>query len=615
MGNDFDILTALSIDLSLTKFMNFKENLKNPSSSFIRLLTFISLFIILLKNQITSSTKCDHRDSSARNNALNPLKAFRLDNQQIKDLNLSVSLASSDLQLVKKVKITDEEDKLCCLLLSNTTKKLYNSALYLFKKQYKLNQTVLSYGTLDKLIKNERLFPHFTKVYRDVPTRIAQQALRLFDQNIKSFFALKQSDKLTDAQKKRVKLPRYYAKNGLTVVTYDSSALLKTAFDKEGVLLLSGTDLKIKRERFPEIKDFSQIDQVRIVPSSRNDKNKPLSNLLDDPHFHFTVEIVYSLPLSEARKNNHSLHVLHETVPAKKIKGKYTKPKEQIAEIYGTQEFMHSVAGIDQNLDQLSVGLITDEAGTSAFNYDIKYLKSVNQYWNKKRAELQAEIHYQEERLHNLKNEDDYGNVKELGYYKSFLTDYTVSQLIEDTEILIKKLENKVKRLTTKRNQKVDNYTHQLSRKLITHLSQLGVRNVIYGKNVNLKQEINLGKVNNQNFVQIPFNQLIERLRYKALLAGMNFMTVEESYTSKTSFLDREKLHQYKNDKPKKDYAFLGKRFSRSLFRSQLGYVIHADVNASFNIIRKVSGNEIYNYVDLGSIRGSSPKRMRIALQ
>ena len=552
---------------------------------------------------------------------MNSFKAFRLDNQQIKDLNLSVSLASSDLQLVKKVKITDEEDKFCCLLLSNTTKKLYNSALYLFKKQYKLNQTRLSYETLDKLIKNERLFPHFAKVYRDVPTRIAQQALRLFDQNIKSFFALKQSEKLTDAQKKRVKLPRYYAKNGLTVVTYDSSALLKTAFDKEGVLLLSGTGLKIKREHFPEIKDFSQIDQVRIVPSSRNDKNKPLSDLLDDPHFHFTVEIVYSLPLSEARKNNHSLHVLHETVPAKKIQGKYTKPKEQIAEIYGTSEFLQSVAGIDQNLDQLSVGIITQNKGleneTLAFNYDIKYLKSINQYWNKKKAELQAEISYQKELLSNLKdrNNYNYGKVKDLSYYQSFLTDYTVSQLIVDTEVLIKKLENKVKRLTTKRNQKVDNYTHQLSRKLINHLLELGVKNIIYGKNVNLKKEINLGKVNNQNFVNIPFNQLIERLRYKAQLAGMNFMTVEESYTSKTSFLDREKLYHYKNNKPSKNYSFLGKRFSRSLFRSQLGYVIHADINASFNIIRKVSGNEIYNYVNLGSIKGSSPKRLRITLQ
>ena len=571
-------------------------------------MTSISLSVILLAK--------DKKNRLDRNNTLNSLKAFSLDSQQVKDLNLSVSLASSNLQLVKKVKITDEGDKFCCLLLSNTTKKLYNSALYLFKKQYKLNRTILSDQTLNKIMRNNKLFPQYTKIYRDLPAKVSRNILQLFFQNVKSFLVLKQSEKLTDAQKRRVKLPKYYVQHGLTVVIFDNQALYKKAFDKEGVLQLSGTDLKIKRERFPEIKDFSQIDQVRIVPSSRNDKNKKLSDLLDDPHFHFTVEIVYSLPLSEARKNNHSLHILHETVPAKEIQGKYTKPKEQIAEIYGTKEFMQSVAGIDQNLDQLSVGLITDEAGTSAFNYDIKYLKSVNQYWNKKKAELQAEISYQKELLSNLKdrNNYNYGKVKDLSYYQSFLTDYTVSQLIRDTEILIKKLENKVKRLTTKRNQKVDNYTHQFSRKLINHLSQLG-RNVIYGKNVNLKQEINLGKVNNQNFVQIPFNQLIERLRYKAQLAGMNFITVEESYTSKTSFLDREKLHHYKNNQPQKGYTFLGQRFKRSLFRSQLGYVIHADINASFNIIRKVSGNEIYNYVDLGSIRGSSPKRMRIALQ
>lgn len=94
---------------------------------------------------------------------------------------------------------------------------------------------------------------------------------------------------------------------------------------------------------------------------------------------------------------------------------------------------------------------------------------------------------------------------------------------------MIKRLKNKIKRITAKRNRKINNYIHQLSRKLISHLLQFGVKNIIYGKNVNFKQEINLGKVNNQNFVNIPFNQLIEKLRYKALLAGINFMTVEES--------------------------------------------------------------------------------------
>ena len=92
-------------------------------------------------------------------------------------------------------------------------------------------------------------------------------------------------------------------------------------------------------------------------------------------------------------------------------------------------------------------------------------------------------------------------------------------------------------------------------------------------------------------------------------------MTVEESYTSKTSFLDEEKLHSYKHNKPKKGYTFLGNRFTRSLFRTQRGYVIHADINASFNIIRKVSGDNIYNFVNIESIKGSSPKRWKIKIQ
>ena len=151
------------------------------------------------------------------------------------------------------------------------------------------------------------------------------------------------------------------------------------------------------------------------------------------------------------------------------------------------------MVGIDQNLDQLAIGGIAQEK-TLAFNYDIKYLKSINQHWNKQKAKLQAEISFQKQLLQELK-------YAKLDFYKIFLTEYSVSKLIEGTEILLKKLQNKLKRITTQRNHKINNYTHQLSRKLINHLSQLGVKNIIYGKNVNFKKEINLGKVNNQNFV------------------------------------------------------------------------------------------------------------------
>ena len=536
--------------------------------------------------------------------------------ERIQDLNLDISLASTHLHLVKKIPITDVNDVFCCLLLSNTAKKLYNSALYLFKKQYCENQTTLTYETLDKLIKNEELNPNFARLYQDLTAKVSQQVLKLFTQNVKSFFSLKQSKKLTDEQKKKVNLPRYYTKNGLVPIYYTNQALSQKSFNEEGVIHFAGTDLKIKLDSatIPEITHFSQINQVRIIPSTKNDKNKKLSDLLEEycsgdsnqlsfaPLF--TVEIVYTAPLTKQRISNQSLNLRYETKITQKVRKKDNKVYEiktqELVEMSYTEEFLKSVAGIDQNLDQLAVGIVLDNQETLTLNYDIKYLKSVNHHWNKQKARLQEEISKQEKLLEDLKDSLE---------LKLIDGDSSKSKLVEainNKKILIKRLKNKIKRITTKRNRKIDNYVHQLSRKLINHLSQLGVKNIIYGKNVNFKQEINLGKVTNQNFVNIPFNLIIERLRYKAALAGMNFMTVEESYTSKASFLDREKLHSYKSDKAPKKYNFLGNRFTRSLFKSKDGYIIHADINASFNIIRKVTGDSIYNFVEMASIKGRS---------
>ena len=148
--------------------------------------------------------------------------------EKIDNLNLDISLASSNVQLVKKVPVTDVNDAFCCLLLSNTAKKLYNSALYLFKEQYRKNQTTLTYETLDKMMKNERLYPNYARIYQDLPAKVSQQILKLFAQNIKSFFGLKQSEKLTDEQKKKVNLPKYYSKNGLIPVYYTNQAFLRS---------------------------------------------------------------------------------------------------------------------------------------------------------------------------------------------------------------------------------------------------------------------------------------------------------------------------------------------------------------------------------------------------
>ena len=327
--------------------------------------------------------------------------------ERIQDLNLDISLASTHLHLVKKIPITDVNDVFCCLLLSNTAKKLYNSALYLFKKQYCENQTTLTYETLDKLIKNEELNPNFARLYQDLTAKVSQQVLKLFTQNVKSFFSLKQSKKLTDEQKKKVNLPRYYTKNGLVPIYYTNQALSKKSFNEEGVIHFAGTDLKIKLDKnlaaLPEITHFSQINQVRIIPSTKNDKNKKLSDLLEEYCSSsadtkpasplFTVEIVYTAPLTKQRISNQSLNLRYETKITQKVRKKdnkvYEIKTEELVEVSYTEEFLKSVAGIDQNLDQLAVGVVLDNQKTLTFNYDIKYLKCVNQYWNKQKVRLQ----------------------------------------------------------------------------------------------------------------------------------------------------------------------------------------------------------------------------------
>lgn len=187
-------------------------------------------------------------------------KSFIIQNQQIKDLNLDYVLAYEEkdkLLLVEKIKISrkaNPEDWLACLLLCNTSRKLYNSALYAFRQQYFNNQTVLSY---DKLAKHFKHNIHFC----DLPAKVSQQTLKLLSQNISSYFALIQSEKLTQAEKIKRKLPQYYSKKGLCPVTFTNQALYKKTFQKEGLLHLSGTDLKFKSKIIQSLEDFNQLLQ------------------------------------------------------------------------------------------------------------------------------------------------------------------------------------------------------------------------------------------------------------------------------------------------------------------------------------------------------------------
>lgn len=130
-----------------------------------------------------------------------------------------------------------------------------------------------------------------------------------------------------------------------------------------------------------------------------------------------------------------------------------------------------------------------------------------------------------------------------------------------------------------RRTNRLTDLLHKITTQLVNHLDSYNIDTVIFGHNIGQKQDISLGKVTNQNFVQVPFTQLMQLLKYKCELRGIRLIETEESYTSKCSFLDEEEIRKHS--------AYEGKRLRRGLFESSTGKLINADVNGSLNIGRK----------------------------
>ena len=194
------------------------------------------------------------------------------------------------------------------------------------------------------------------------------------------------------------------------------------------------------------------------------------------------------------------------------------------------------VAAIDIGVNNLTA-VTSNVIGFNALLINGRPLKAINSLYNKEKARLQGKLpkeQFSAERIENL---------------------------------------------TFKRNMKVDNYLHQTSRFIVDTLVKYQIGTLVIGKNNEWKQDINLGKIDNQNFVFIPHAKFIQMLKYKAELAGIEVKILEESYTSKCSFLDMEALEKHQ--------TYKGKRIKRGLFRSSSGKLINADINASLNILRK----------------------------
>jgi putative transposase len=217
-----------------------------------------------------------------------------------------------------------------------------------------------------------------------------------------------------------------------------------------------------------------------------------------------------------------------------KIEIVYFKPVSLEKRVTGT------IAGIDIGLNNLAT-LTENQPGLKPLIINGKLLKSINVYYHKNKASSQFKLQPEIKIFHRLR------------------------------------------RLTHKRNCKIDNYLHSASRSIINHRAANSIQTLVIGKNDCGQTGINLGKKTNQNMVSTPHAKFIEMLTYKAQLVGINVVLVTEEYTSKCSFLDNEAL--YKQD------SYQGRGIKSGLFRNRNGTLINAYVKGSLNIMRKAFPN------------------------
>jgi IS605 OrfB family transposase len=287
-----------------------------------------------------------------------------------------------------------------------------------------------------------------------------------------------------------------------------------------------------------------------------------------------------TIPYSQSYGKEHKKVTI--TIPTilegKKVKEIRIIPKSK-ARFFELQ-YTYEVAEEQRNLDEekaLAIDFGIDNLATCATNagqtfiIDGRRLKSINQWYNKENSRLQS---------------------------------------IKDKQKFGKKCTNRQNKLAWKRSNRVNDYLSKSARKIINYCLNNNIGTLVCGYNVTFQQNSNLGKVTNQNFVNIPFGKLRNKLQYLCKLYGIKYVEQEESYTSKASFFDKDEIPVYNDDNPKQ-YTFSVKRIHREIYRTANGYEFNADVNGAANILRKSKVVSLEGLYCRGEL--DTPVRIRVA--
>ena len=320
--------------------------------------------------------------------------------------------------------------------------------------------------------------------YKLLPAPTAQQVLKILDRSWKAFFStIKAWKKDKSKFQARPKPPGYKSKNGEFILVFTNQ---QVRIQDKILRFPKKIGLKLKT-RLPE---NTNIREVRIISKGVG----------------YVAEIVYQ----------------------KKIHPKPLNKDHIIAIDLGVRNLITTVSN----------------NGLKPFVIKGGVVKSINQYYDKKRARFQSA--YDRQGLKTGKT---------------------------------------MQKLTIKRNRKINDYFHKISRIIIEYCIMNDIGTVVIGYNPDWKQKCKIGKKNTRNFVTIPYYKLIHQLAYKAEEQGIMVIKQEESYSSKCSFLDNEPIRHHEK--------YLGRRMTKGLFKSHKGTIINADVNGAYNIMKKAFLNAI----------------------
>ena len=414
------------------------------------------------------------------------------------------------LTLKQQVKHLSKKEFRNLKYLSHIAKNLTNEAIYNVRQHYFQNKKYLSYNENYKMLKN-------SENYKKLNSNMAQQILKEVDGSFKSFFGLLKLAKNGQYDNKKIKLPKYLAKDGFTTLVIGFVRL------KDDMLIVpySNSFKKTHQEvkvKLPSVLKDKKIKEIRIIPKQHSR--------------YFEIQYIYEVEEVQRELNK------------------------------------ENALGIDLGIDNLCT-CVTNNG--KDFIIDGRKLKSINQFYNKRNASLQA---------------------------------------LKDTK---KKIKEKIKllqaKITTKRNNRVNDYLSKTARTIINYCIENDIGKIVIGYNVTFQRNSNMGKVNNQNFVNIPYRKLRNKLEYLCDMYGIEYILQEESYTSKASFFDRDDLPIYNADNPQ-EYTFSGRRVKRGLYMTKKGNLINADCNGALNILKKSNVVDLNVLCDRGEL--DTPKRIRI---